>query len=364
MAEIVEVNDFAALAPWRGAWDRLWRQTPGASFFQTFDWLEIYWRYFGEGQRLRVLILQDCGQPQGIVPLAVTREATRLGKLRVLNYPLAGWGSFYGPLGTLPTAALTLALAHIAATSRDWELLDLRYIERDAIDRGRTQTALAAAGLDARAAVACQAAMIDFSQGWDAYWASRESKFRNNLRRQRRKLQDLGEVKLVRHRPAGLAAGDGDLRFDLYDTCVELARKSWQGSSNKGTTLSHDCVREYLRETHAAAARLGCVDVNLLYVDEQPVAFAYNYHHGGTVQGIRNGYHPDFAKIGVGNMMYLYMLEDSFARGDRLLDLGSDYLEVKRFWWTHLVDCYHYLHYPPTAGRAQLLRLKRWLCRA
>jgi CelD/BcsL family acetyltransferase involved in cellulose biosynthesis len=55
VSDVREINDLDGLAEYRSAWSDLLDQTPGASFFQSLDWLEVYWRHFGAGQKLRVL---------------------------------------------------------------------------------------------------------------------------------------------------------------------------------------------------------------------------------------------------------------------------------------------------------------------
>lgn len=361
MAEVVEINRIEELGDFRQEWHRLWGETRGATFFQSLEWLEVYWKHFGAAQKLRVLLVCDRKELLGIVPLAVQRDPTRLGQLRVLTYPLHSWGTFYGPIGRDTTASLALVCEHLAHTARDWELLDLRFVDRDGVDGLRTKTCLEAAGIPAKESVLDESAFIDLSMGWDAYWASRDSKVRNNLKRHQKRLLELGNVQHVRIRPRGEQHGDDDPRLDIFDTCVGIARRSWQGQSTSGTTLSHASVHDFLRETHAVAAKLGCLDVNLIYVDGTPIGFGYNYVYHGAIQGVRIGYEPQYAKAGVGNMLYLYSFQDSFARGDVQFDLGIGSLDIKRFWLTSTAKSYRYTYYAPLAPRAQLLRLKHWL---
>ncbi|MCA9209854.1 MAG: cellulose biosynthesis protein, partial [Planctomycetales bacterium] len=67
MFHTVEINRIEELESYRLTWHHLLAQTRYASFFQTFEWLRIYWRHFGEGQRLRTLIVYRGGEPIGIV---------------------------------------------------------------------------------------------------------------------------------------------------------------------------------------------------------------------------------------------------------------------------------------------------------
>jgi CelD/BcsL family acetyltransferase involved in cellulose biosynthesis len=360
---VIEVNDVVELAGYRLAWDALLAQSPHSNYFQTLDWLSTYWRHNGADARLRVLVVQVHGKTIGFLPLVERKQASRVGTIRSLTYPLHDWGSFYGPIGPNVTATLLAGLGHIRRTPRNWDVLDLRWIDEQTADRGRTRQALAAKGFFSNESVYRQTALIDLASNgtWQNYWASRTTKWRTNVRRNERRLAELGAVEHVRYRPLGAARGDGDPRWDLYEQCEQIAVQSWQGDSTTGTTLSHVAIRKQLREQHETAARAGGVDVNLLYVDRQPVAFNYCYHYRGQVYGLRMGFDRADHAEGAGTVLLYRMIQDSFARGDRLFDLGADYLACKRNWLTHTAIVGRQIHYPPGISRAQLLRAKRWL---
>src|SRR4051812_31263724 len=95
MIEVREINDIEEVIHYRLVWNSLFAATQDASFFLSFDWFETSWRHFGRGQRMRVLVVYGGGEPIGIVPLCVRREAYRVGTIRVLTYPLDNWGTWY-----------------------------------------------------------------------------------------------------------------------------------------------------------------------------------------------------------------------------------------------------------------------------
>jgi CelD/BcsL family acetyltransferase involved in cellulose biosynthesis len=361
MVHVEEINDIHELASYRLFWSLLLPQTHQATFFQSLDWLEVYWKHYGRSQRLRALVVCAEGRPLGILPLVVCTESTRVGPLRVLTYPLHDWGTFYGPIGPNPTATLTAGLRHVRRTPRDWDLLDLRWIDRDGCDGGRTEAAMRRAGFDPRRQAWAQAPVVDIHGSWEEYWNSRSRKWRQSVRNCRRRILSRGKTTLLRYRPRGAACGQADPHWDLYDHCIRIARRSWQASSTNGTTLCHASVCDYLRDTHAAAARAGSLDLTLLLLDGQPIAFAYHYHYGGRVYGLRKGFDPAFAALRPGIVLQQMVLEDSFRRGDRLYDMGVGFLETKRHWQTSLSTSYRYTHFPITVARAQLLRIKRWI---
>lgn len=360
MDHVLEIGEIDSLAEYRARWSALLETTPAASFFQSLEWLEVYWRHFGAAQKLRTLLVFADDKVIGIVPLVVRTETTKIGPVRVLTYPLHDWGSYYGPIGPDAEATLTAALTHVHSTPRDWDLLELRWLGANGTDPSVTQRAMLEAGFQACPTVWNRTAIVECSGSWEAYWASRKTTWRQRFRSCERKLAHSGEVSYLRYRPAGQAHGDGLPRWDLYDACEEIARRSWQGSATNGTTLSHAAVRAYLRETHEAAAAAGALDLNLLLLGGEPVAFAYNYYWRGAVYGLRRGYDAHRARNGAGHVLMQHALRDSFSRGDHLFDLGVGALASKRPFQTRLAPILRLSHFPPMAIRAQLLRAKRW----
>jgi CelD/BcsL family acetyltransferase involved in cellulose biosynthesis len=394
MPRLTEINDIHELAAFGPQWQQLLRETPGASFFQSLDWLEVYWRHFGDGQKLRVLAIHDGDRLAGILPLVVRDEKSKVGRIRVLTYPLDEWGSFYGPISPDPALTLTAGLEHVGRTPRDWDVLEVRWQGAVGTNPGQAQLAMLTTGFQSYPTVMNRAAIVDLGGTWDSYWSARKGAWLRRFHSAERKLSEQGSVSYVRYRPTGIGgvAGGADIsisggadilvcqekrvasgrqeclphpcnnspRWDLYDACEELARRSWQGTSTDGTTLSHDAVRRFLREMHERAAAAGAVDLNLLMIDGVPVAFIYGYYYRGYVFGLRRGYDEDRSREGAGNVLLAYTLRDSFARGDRVYDMGVGSYSSKRYFQTRLAPIWRYSHYSPRVLRTQVLRLNRW----
>ena len=360
MPYVREINQIDELLGLRTVWRTLLDRTPGASFFHSCEWLHTYARHFGEDMKFRILLIGPPDCPEGILPLVVYREGTRVGPLRVLSYPLHDWGSFYGPIGPNPAGTLAAGLRHIRQTPRDWDFLELRWCGAPGTDLRHCDEAMHYAGFQSYPSIWDRTAVVDLRGDWASYFAGRPSSLRNNFRRRQKRLAKLGALRFERYRPRGETQGDADLRWDLYETCERLAGRSWQASSTSGTTLSSDSIRSFLRDVHVEAVRLGAADINLLWLDDRPVAFAYNYHWRGYVSGLRVGFDPELGREGVGGLLWGMSLRDSFERGDRVYDMGAGALDVKRHYRTDVLPVFRFGHYPALAPRTQLLRLRRW----
>jgi len=361
MIEVREINQIDGLREFRLPWQALLAQTPGASFFHSCDWLECYWKHFAAGQQFRVLVVTEGRQPIGIVPLVVRTESTRVGRLRMLTYPLQDWATFFGPIGPNPSTTLLAGLRHVRQTPRNWEVLDLRWVDVDATDQGRTERAMAQTGFRPCRQKWDRTSLVELPESWQVYWQGREARFRKNIDCLQRRMAEQGRMELVRYRPQPACGGDVDPRWDLYDTCVGLAQRSWQGESGDKTNLCHAEVSGFLRDAHATAATLGAVDLSLLYFNDEPAAFMYNYRWHGAVYGLRRGFDPRFKHLRPGLVLQKLMLEDGQRRGDRCYDLGTGSHDAKQAWRTNLQVSYRFTFFPALVFRAHLLRWNRWL---
>jgi CelD/BcsL family acetyltransferase involved in cellulose biosynthesis len=361
MARVIEIDSFDDLQHYRLWWSRLLQETSQSSFFQTYDWLEVYWRHFGKTQQLKVLVVEAAGQPIGLVPLVIRPAAHRLANVRTLGYPLDDWGTNYGPIGPNITATLTMAMRYLARSERDWDELDLRWVSHDTFDRGRTHKAITHAGLASSVGPDQTSSIVDTVGSWEGYLASRPRKVRHEIRRHLRRVEQLEGVEFIRHRPEAACRGDGDPGWDLYDECEQVAAASWQADSTDGNTLCHPAYRDFYRDAHATAARLGMVDICLLRIADQPVAFLYSYYHQGRVFGLRMGFDAAAAPPGVGTELLLLAIRDSFRRGDSSFELGPGDQPFKQRLRTRGVTHWRLRHVPDQAWKSQLVLAAGWL---
>jgi CelD/BcsL family acetyltransferase involved in cellulose biosynthesis len=358
MVEVVEINDIEELSQFRLLWSSLFPATPNASFFLTYDWLEANWRHFGHDQKLRVLIPYAAGQPLGILPLCVRIEKHRFSTVRVLTYPLDNWGTWYGPIGPNPAATMMAATQHLRSTPRDWDMIELRWVAADGTSGGKTARALRMAGMLSEKAEYESTSIVEFPNTWDEYLTSKSHPVRRQFRHAIRELLESGRATYIRHRPAPATEGDGDPRWDLYDMCEQVAQASWQSEVTHGNTLTHERVRQFFRDAHAAASRLGMVDINLLVVDGKPASFLYSYHYNGHVSTLRTGY--DASLSGLGSALFFKSIEDSYRRGDRSIDFGTGEREHKRRLRSRTESTYRLTFTPIHSWRSQAVRLTRW----
>jgi CelD/BcsL family acetyltransferase involved in cellulose biosynthesis len=358
MLQVREINQLEELKSLRADWQRLLLQTPNYSFFHTLEWLQNSWNHYPLSQKLRVLAVERDREVIGIVPFCVRTERRKIGPLRVLTYPLNDWATFYSPLGPQPHIAFRAAIDHIAATPRDWDLIDLRYIDEAATEFVPIGEAMREAGFDVTVRPRMEVRLVRMTDGWDAYVQSRSRNWRQKMRRDVDALEKkVGPVRLLRHRPATGEGSQGQ-HDEIYDICERIAANSWQSEAESQSTLSSPRVRDLLRELHRQAAALGMLDTNILTVADRPVAFNYNYLAEDRAYGLRSGFDQTAGLENCGKILIYKMLEDAFRRGDAEYSFGPGRQPHKDRFATEMRHAYTFRHFARFSLRSQLLQLK------
>jgi len=114
---------------------------------------------------------------------------------------------------------------------------------------------------------------------------------------------------------------------DFASIADEISKKTYQRAVGAGFVNTVE-MREMLRAAAQNAALRAC----LLYVGEQPIAFASGFLSNKTLYGTFTGYDPEFKKYGPGLQSLMRLIEESFEPSGGLLrvDAGSGDLPYKR----------------------------------
>jgi len=307
---VVERDD--ELAPYLDAWDAL-AAAAGRPFCAP-AWMLAWWREGRSGDaRLRVVLVldgTDDGELVGVGPFFAQVGPLRLAEYRLLG---AGFSHRLGPLarsGREREVAAAIAAGLAAATPPPASVVF------EGIDAGDPWPELVADGWPrpgrgrrprVRTDVEMDAPGIALADGYEAWMARRERKFRKEARRVARRLEEEG----VHGR---LTADDA-----AVDALLRLHHARWErrGGSNVGA--------EARRVIGAAARALddGRLAVALLEGPDGPIAADLVLRAGDAVGFWGGGFDPAWAKHAPGTQTMLLALEAAAASGARSADLGG-----------------------------------------
>jgi CelD/BcsL family acetyltransferase involved in cellulose biosynthesis len=147
---------------------------------------------------------------------------------------------------------------------------------------------------------------------------------RKELRRSRRRLDELGALELViAQTPAELASA--------LPACLELEASQWKGAAGSAITARPDTDAFY-RAIAAWGAQTGRLRLAQLHLDGRPVAFEIDLFDGGRLFALKAGFAPDLAKYGLGHLLVSMLFAEMQPQGLRAYEMLGDADPYKLKW--------------------------------
>lgn len=294
-----------------GEWDKL-GQDLRASPFMRPEFLLVWQRWFGDGD-LMAATARRGEDLVGLLPLVRQHG--------VLRYP-ANWHTpIAGVLASDAEASAALADAigeaharHVAIALLDGA--DVRLAEMAQRLRER-RFRLAHRDLG-------RSPYRDLSGDWEQFEAAMNAKERRDLRRRRRRLEELGAVSVEHVTDA--------VRLDHHlDEAYSVEGSDWK--DRRGSAIrANETTTGFYTEVAQWAAREGYLRLTFLRLDGEPLAVSLALWADGVHYGLKMGYNVAFAKYVPGLLLMHEIMHAAFVAGLRRVEMLGEDDPYKRIW--------------------------------
>jgi CelD/BcsL family acetyltransferase involved in cellulose biosynthesis len=337
--EIDSLERFAALEP---EWNDLLARSSHDTLCVAHEWLTTWWRHFGCGARLAIVVGRTGGRLHFAFPLMETPGRVAHVPLRLLHSLTNSWSFHFHPLverGAEEEVARSF-LDYLHRRDRRWDCLVLADVPSGVRGVGELLAAAAADGHPAGAWRASDSPFVEVAGDWEGYLAGLKRKHRYNLRSRAKRLAELGPVSY----PVLARPSDADVEEGLA-----IEAKGWKGERGSAM-LSTPAVASFFREWFRIAAERGWLRLAFLESAGRRVAVDFTLVRGGTVYPFKIGYDPAFATYSPGQLLCAENLRRTFAgefgTGIREYNFLGAFTPQKRDWtaqcrqiaWIHLYN--------------------------
>ena len=310
MGEAIDV--VRSVDPVADEWDRL-ADVVDAPPFHRPGWIAIWWAVFGTGD-LEVFTLRRDGDLAAVLPLVLRRGVRRATTNEHTPESCL--------VATDGAAALSLARAVFARRQHRVSLALL-----DPARPGLAESRQAAEEARYRVEVATlqRSPYVVVAGDWGEYERALGANLRKDIRRRRRRLEEVGEATVQ------VTDGRGGLE-SLLDEGFGVEAANWKGREGTAISSAERTLRFYTEVARWAADR-GWLRLSFLRLDGHPIAFDYSLEHGTVFSCVKGGYDESYDRFSPGKLLSHALLERAFARGLTRFDLlGAD--EAYKQAWT------------------------------
>ncbi len=310
MTNTIKIQD--RIEPLVPEWEHLARYC-NANPFLWPGWIGAWWHAYGKGH-LQTLAAYQNGRLSGILPMQQNRGV--LSSTTNSETPLFGF-----------LAANEAAVHQLvdALTSQKARRIDLHLLHPvvEGISPARATADASGYRVITRSTQGSPYVTIE-GTSWEAYESRLRGKFRRELRRRRRRLEEEGWLTLE--------VSDGTEGLDeLLEEGLCVEGSGWKEA--EGTSINaRSATRRFYTEVAHWAAERGLLRLAFLRLDGRALAFDYCFEYNRTHYLVKTGFDSAYGRFAPGMIMRYLMLKRAFSEALDTYDFLGSFDTWKQEW--------------------------------
>lgn len=326
--QVETVQDEPGLLRLQPEWDALCASLEGeASTFMSGFWHHCWWRHFGAGATLYLVLVRIHGELIGLFPLMLRRISLHGLPVRCLSFPENG-NSLHNDFlirGEQREAVLQELLSHLYRHREGWDVLQLNNMPELSENSSALMKLLCETGRRFQRRPSFDSPYLEVTGNWQQFLGSRSTRVRKTLRNIENAICRAGSAELLE-----ITTWQGylEVREDMH----QVARHSW--TEEVGDSLAQPVNSAFFEELARAASARGSLSIWLLKLNGAAVAFEFHLRSHDTQHALRASFHQDYASLSPGAFLEMQILKQIFEepRGMRRIDFGGSFDAYKRRW--------------------------------
>lgn len=336
--QIKIVKDVAGFHALSADWQRLHAQSKTASIFSSWDWMSLWWQYYGTAQQLFIVVAYQGDRVVAILPTYIQRtRLLRFFSLRTLRFIGTGGDTSPDDLDALidQNASADTAQNLITAIQQaqtQWDRLLLSDLPPTSLLRPQINAQFQTQNISE--VVGARISYIPLPASWDDYLASLHRDRRQQLRNHRRRIEALDGARFF--------VWQGNEKLDnAINDLIALHHARWRDSGQHYAFSSPTYV-DFHRAVIHQGVQANWVRLYALEIGGKTVAIYYCYRFRNQVFYFQGGFDPAWSKYGPGKILMGFAIEQSIVEGNTVFDMLRGEYEYKTQWAKERRDTFQY----------------------
>ena len=326
--KVREIEDFESL---RRNWNVLLKKNIfGNNIFLTWEWLSTWWKYFGEGRKLLLLVVEDEGEVVAIAPFMLSKyKLPIMGTFKKVEF-VGVRHSDYNNFIVLKKDkdCLRLIVDYLLDNFADWDWIELKEIPEINANAGSLETLFSNVSsklkLSSRVCNICP--YIPLPNSFDILVKRLSKNMRQNLNKYLRRIKAKHRIEFKRYDEAGFSVNEAMRTF------ITLHEARWAMEKEPGAFRDNPCFRDFHMEIVRTFANKGWLGLYFLMADDEPISAQYTFEYNLKIYYYLSGFDPRYSQYSVGNLTIMFLLERGIKNGFQEYDMlrGDEF--YKKLW--------------------------------
>lgn len=317
----------------RSEWNDLLKRSLHPMVFLTHQWIDTWWKAFGEGKQLFILLVYDQDELIAIAPFMIshgphtligkTSTAVNVKKIEFIANVHSNRADLI--LSRKPQETCNAIIDFLSNEQKsDWDLVSLEYFCLESPTAKYMKSSLCKHAVRYKEIPQMSSPYVSLNRRWDEYFKNLKPRFKKNLIYTLKRFEKTGNTNLIAYQGTEKLAG-------VLEKIFNVASKSWK--AKEGTAISSSPqLRKFYTDLAYTAAQEDWLELFILYRDDTPLAFQYCLKFGGKFLLLKTEFDEDYRAFGVGNTIQWKVLESIFESGFTEFDLLGSSEPWKKAW--------------------------------
>lgn len=330
---IEEVNDVKKFRSLKDTWNTLLQESSDNNIFLTWEWLYIWWRYYGENKKLRIILIKEGKKIIGITPFMQAKYRIGLMGVDVLENLCATECDYSGVILTeKKKESITILLNYLAETIRTSNIvIRISHIPEDSgfLQALREQYPFYVNSLSMSEQTITSCPYINTLENWEEYYHTLTKNGRHKVNKLRRKIQKLKDDHQIEFKHI---TDNDDLQEQLH-TLFKLHQKRWK-ERNIYSKFFKPETQAFYKDISEAFCDNNWMDLSFLNIGGKAVAASWGFIYDNRYYCMTSAFDPGYSSINPGHILTMRLIERAIQSGLSKFDfLKGD--ELYKSFWTH-----------------------------
>jgi CelD/BcsL family acetyltransferase involved in cellulose biosynthesis len=346
------------------SWDKIEKNVPhwndmvlrgsGDALYQSYEWLNAWWQHFERDKNLCFILIRNDHSPVALAPLCIDKTKILGVKTRRLSFLSENISDYTDFIVTEPRQpALALMIRKLLEDKPRWDWAELLHIPTDSPNWQGLMKIVQESNCYHYRQYCSKCPFIKLEGAYEDYFRSLPKKHRDDVKRQEKKLLEMGLLRLL------VLEQNHPQLADYFESFWQMRRGRWEIAGRAGWIGFKEIeYKQFYRSLFEALTNGNKVHFSVLLSNEIPIAFHFGFLAGGRLYFYAPTFAHDYRAYSPGKIMIQYLLRHAFEKGIKEFDFLMGEEAYKFSWAKDFREIYNLLLFPRTI-RGYLLY--KWL---
>lgn len=323
MKNKIEVNRLASNEEFESLqeeWNQLLSQGEIEDIFLTWEWLFAWWKAYGDKYELWLLTVRENGGLIGIAPLMLSTQQRLFLRLRVLLSIGTPQCDVSGFIATQNELVVSSIHGYLKQHKNEWDIFEMKALQKSTYEADLLPEMFLKSSGYRTIQKDDEHYYLPINEDWETYFKNLSKNLRRNLKRRLRRAEEQGKVTHKRYSGQNLTWDNFLTLFDINERGSYPDLYKYQSSR-----VFHKSLFDLMHKN-------GWIQIEMLYIDDEPVAFQYGYRINNKYQDWRGGYDSKYETLGTGKILMMFSIKRWFEQQIREVDFLRGTHDYKADW--------------------------------